>query len=183
MVEKPNPGAQRSSSHSARDGAFWGVISMGAVTGVFAAMVAIRVGLVMLDRHMTLPTFAGDLRYYIETVLYSAVFPPLYVLIPAGWASCTVWWWLKRPTPRRHVPIAVLVLVGFDAVVAAWAWLATATRLIRSVYDVTALPANLGTSRITDADIVGLLIVAGLTCLIALVIVNGGLMVRETEGR
>jgi len=104
----------------------------------------------------------------------------MYVLIPAGWAGCAVWWWLRRPSPRRHVPIAILVLVGLDGMIGAWAWLATAMQHLRSVYHVTALPASLGTSRITDADPVGLLIVAGLACLIGLVIANFALMARET---
>lgn len=137
----------------------------------------------LLDRHFSLPGVIGDVRYYIETIAYTRVFAVLYLVVPVVWVVLTVWWWLTTESRPRWVWIPVFALFAVAGMLGAWAWFVTALRHIGRVFDVDAIPQGLGTFGVTSADQLDPLVVAGLTCLIILVMANFAMMFYVTAKR
>lgn len=183
MVETTAPGGDRSASHAGRGGLFWAATAFGAATGVFAILVSLLVGMVLLDRHFSLPGVFGDVRYYVETIAYTRAFAVLYLGVPVVWVVLSVWWWLTRASPPRWVWIPVLVFFVAAGLLGAWAWFVTALGHIGRVFDVDGIPQGLGTFGLTSADRLDPLVVAGLSCLIVLVVANLAMMLYATARR
>lgn len=143
-------------------------------------LVSLRVGLVVLDRHFSLPGVVWDVRYLVETIGDTAAFAVLHAAVPVVWAVLAAGWWLTRPSHRRRTWGPLLGLLAVAGLFGSWAWFVTAARHLRRAFDVEGLPQGLGTFGLTEADVLESLIVIGLPCLIGLAAVSLALILYET---
>lgn len=183
MSEASTPGGDVTRLLSSKTPLFWTVTGFGAATGLFAALVAMQVSLVVLDRHFSLAGVFWQVRHYVENTIDTAAFAIVYLVVPVAWAALAVRWWATRPSPRRrvwHPALGVFAIAGLFSV---WGWFVTAVRHIKWVFDVEAIPHGLGTFGISDADRLEPLIVTGLGCLVGLVVANSALMLFEAAKR
>jgi len=169
------------SARASRDRLFWAATTSGVATGLLAAIVALRMGLIVLDRQMVLPDWAAEIWYHVGNVSDARVFTVLYVVTPLAWVVLSVWWWLTRPHVRRSLWVAAAVAaVVVVTLPAAWAWFATAFWHVERSFDIDAISRDLVYSGFTDTDYWGVAVVAGLTCLLCLVLANLVWMLRKT---
>ena len=171
-----------STLRTARNRLFWAAIVSGAATSLFTAIVALRMGLVVLDRQVALPGWVLEVWYHVGNVSDTAVFVVLYVLIPLVWVALSTWWWLTRGGSRQYLRVALVVtavvLLGLPG---ASAWFVTALWHVKRVFDVEGISHGLIYSRFTDTDYWGVVVVAGLTCVLVLVLGNSVAMMRKTK--
>lgn len=172
---------ERSTSITARDQLFWTATISGVTTGLLAAIVALRMGLVVLDRQFVLPGWVADVWYHVGNVSDTAAFTVLYLVTPVVWVVLSLWWWLTRSGASRGFWAAAVaagvVLVGLPG---AWAWFATAMWHIKRVFEVEGISRDVIYSGFTDTDYWGVAVVAGLTCVLCLVLANLVAMMRRT---
>lgn len=135
----------------------------------------------VLDRQIALPDWAAEIWYNVGNVSDTAVFTVLYVVTPVVWVALSVWWWLSRhPTWRRAWAVAVVLVVVVAGLPGAWAWSVTALWEVKRVFDIEGISRDLIYSRFTDTDYWGVAIVAGLACVLVLVLGNIVAMMRRT---
>ena len=168
-------------SRTSRDRLFWATTTSGVATGLLSAIVACRIGLMVLDRQMVLPDWAAETWYHVGNASDTGVFTVLYVVTPLSWVVLSVWWWLTRPQVRRGLWVAAAVVavvaVGLPA---AWAWFATALWHVERSFDIDGISRDLIYAGFTDTDYWGVAVVAGLACMLCLVVADLVLMLRKT---
>lgn len=169
------------STRTSRDRFFRATTISGVATGLLAAIVALRMGLMVLDRQMVLPDCAAEIWYHVGNVSDTGVFTVLYVVTPLTWVVLSVWWWLTRPRVRRGLWVAAAVVaVVVVALPAAWGWFATALWHVERLFDIDAISRDLIYSGFTDTDYWGVAVVAGLACMLCLVLADLVWMLRKT---
>lgn len=183
MADAITPGDDWSVSEARKSHLFWISTMLGVATGLFAVLVSLRVGLLVLERHFSLLTVLWDIRYYLESFGDIAGFALLYAVVPIVWVGVSSAWWLKRLVVGRRVGGPVVCLFVIPGIFGAWAWFVTALRQIRWTFGLREISGEIGSFGIREADLLEPLIVAGLSCLIGLVFANVVLMHRETARR
>ena len=174
-------GTDLPSSGASRDRLFWASSTTGVTTGLLTAIVALRMGLIVLDRQMVLPDWTAEIWYHVGNLSDTGVFTVLYVVTPPVWIVLTVWWWVTRTQPRWSWWIAAVLLVGVVfALPAVWGWFATALWHVERSFGADGIPRDLIYSGFADTDYWGVAVVVGLACLLLLVVVNLLLMARGT---
>ena len=158
----------------------WAVLS-GISTGVLVLLTAALVALQFTDRHFSLSDALRDAWELLASITDTALFVVLYVSVPMLWAILTVRWWLARRFPRRRRYRLAMVGLGFAGVLGAWAWLASALRLVRWVFDLGSLPESAISLGLSDVDRWEAAVVAGLLCLVGCVAVNVAMMLRASH--
>lgn len=148
---------------------------------MLAAIVAFRMGFMMLDRQMVLPVWTAEIWSHTGNVSDTEVFTVLYVVTPPVWIVLSAWWWLTRPQLRWSLPVAAVLCIGLAvAVPALWGWFVTALWHVERAFDVDGIPRDLIYFGFTDTDYWGVAVVVGLACMLLTVVVDLALMVRRT---
>ena len=136
-----------------------------------------------MDRHFSLPDVVWDVRYFVESIGDTVAFAVLYMVVPVAWAGLALGWWLKLPPEERRIRLLLLSLAATVGLFGAWAWFVTAAWHTRWAIEVEGIPQGVGTFGITEADRLEPLVVAGLSCLIGLVLANLAVMLYEAAKR
>lgn len=158
----------------------WAVVS-GISTGVLALLTAALVALQFTDRHFSLSDALRNTWELLASITDTALFVVLYVSVPMLWAILTVRWWLARRSRRSRLYQLTVVTLGLAGVFGAWAWLASALRLVRWVFDFGSLPEAVISLGLSDVDQWDAAVVAGLLCLVGCVAVNVAVMLRASR--
>lgn len=149
---------------------------------MLTAIVALRVGLTVLDRQLTLPNWAAEIWYHAGNVSDMQAFTVLYLVTPLIWLALSAWWWLTRAQVRWSRWVAAVLVIGVVfALPAWWAWFATALWQIERVFDIEGIPRDLIFFGFADTDYWGVAVVLGLSCMLCLVVVNLALAARTTR--
>jgi len=171
-------GADRTATHA---GLIRSAVLAGISTGVLAFLTAALVALQFTDRHFILSDALRDTWELLASITDTALFVVLYISVPMLWAILTVRWWLARRSPHSRRYRLAMVALGLAGVFGAWAWLASALRLVRWVFDFGSLPEAAVSLGLSDVDRWDAAVVAGLLCLVGCVAVNVAMMLRASR--
>ena len=150
---------------------FWAATASGVAAGLLCAIVALRIGLMVVDRQIALPDWTAEIWYHVGNVSDTAAFVVLYVITPLVWIGLSAWWWLSRTRARRRgramVMVLALVIASLPGV---WAWFVTALWQVERVFELDAMSRDLIYARFADTNHWGVAVVVGLAWALALVL-------------